>query len=370
MSDSCPPLFIVGLGRSGSTLVSRMIDAHPAAAIFPETHMFGVLDFVGALENFGDRWQHILFLNEVWANLAAYPDPAAAVWADHAASQPDYTGPTQKLLNEIGQRYAAARQARFWGEKTPGHALWLDNIRTLFPEARVIFTIRDPRDVLVSYCERWNRGRFDPGFVMESAANIRYHLTRLLQSPAFPAEKIHWVRYESLTADPEREMHQVCRFLQIDFVPEVLSFFQKHGNVENETPDGVHHKLLSRPVTRERVGVFRKTFSPSLLNLIETFLSGEMATLGYSAEAPAQLPHSSEEEKAKIRALRCYADITNGKVRQKQRSRMQQKIWVYRHFNRLLATIPAKKLAMSSEDWRQRAASLKLRSNAVRAGSG
>ena len=73
MSDSCPPLFIVGLGRSGSTLVSRMIDAHRAAAIFPETHMFGVLDFVGALENFGDRWQHILFLNEVWANLAAYP---------------------------------------------------------------------------------------------------------------------------------------------------------------------------------------------------------------------------------------------------------------------------------------------------------
>jgi len=150
----------------------------------------------------------------------------------------------------------------------------------------------------------------------------------------------------------------------------VLSFFQKHGNVENETPDGVHHKLLSRPVTRERVGVFRKTFSPSLLNLIETFLSGEMATLGYSAEAPAHLPHSSEEEKAKIRALRCYADITNGKVRQKQRSRMQQKIWVYRHFNRLLATIPAKKLAMSSEHWRQRTASLKLRSNAVRAGSG
>ena len=365
MSDGCSPLFIVGLARSGSTLVARMIDAHPDAAIFPETHMFGVLDFVGALENFRDRWQYIVFLNEVWTSLAAYSDTAAVVWAEQGARQPEYTGATEPLLVEIGARYAALREARFWGEKTPGHALWLPAIRKLFPCAKLIFTVRDPRDVLVSYCERWNLGRFDPQFVLQAAANIRYHLDRMLQAPSFPSAQIYCVRYECLTADPEREMRDVCRFLNIEFVPEMLSFYQKHANVERETPDGVHHRLLSRPVSGERVGIFRKTFSPSLLNLIEGFLSREMGSLGYSAEAPLGVCHNAEEEKANQRAIRRYDEIASGMLRHKQRLSMRRKIWFYRHFNRALAHVGPKRLAVSGEDWRKRAASLEARGKAV-----
>jgi hypothetical protein len=347
-----------------------MIDAHPEVAIFPETHMLGVLDFVGALESFRDSWQYILFMNEVWANLVDYSDPAATVWAEHAIRQPKYVGPTADLLHEIGRAYAIAREARFWGEKTPGHALWLTAIRTLFPSANIIFTVRDPRDVLVSYCERWNAGRCDPQFVMESAANVRYHLDRLLQAPAFPREQIHWVRYEALTADPELEMRHICRFLKVDFVPEVLTFYQRHANVEHETPDGVHHKLLSKPVSRERVGVFRRTFSPSLLSLIETFLTEEMTALGYSPEAPLHVTRTSEEHEANLKALRHYHDIAIGRIRTQQRTRMRRKIWLYRHFNRVLACVPSSRIAVSSEDWRQRAATLSLRSSAARASSG
>lgn len=368
LSDDCRPLFIVGLGRSGSTLVSRMVDAHPEVAIFPETHMFGLLDFLRALESFRDDWQYVLFLNEVWTNLSSYPDPAASIWASHAIAQPSYTGPTRNVLEALGSAYASVRKASIWGEKTPGHALWLADIQKLFPKAKIVFTVRDPRDVLVSYCERWNSGRFGADFVMRSAANIRYHLDRMLRAPAFPSAQIHWVRYESLVANPESEMRKICQLLGLEFHPGMLAFYQRYQNVERETPDGVHHRLLSRPVSQERVGRFRRAFSPALLSLVEEFLGNEMLSLGYSPEGSRGHVHSPEEERAKRHALRHYDEIATGKLRRQQRVRMARKMWLHRHFGPALALFPAKRLAVTRDDWVKRAASLAARSDASGAG--
>ncbi len=353
MIASSPPVFIVGLGRSGSTLVSRMIDAHPQVAILPETHMYGVLDFLGGLRRFDNSWQYTLFLNEVWSNLAAYPDPAAAVLAEFAAELPNYEGPTKTVIEGMGQAYARVRSANLWGEKTPGHALWLQDIREMFPSAKIIVTVRDPRDVLVSYCQRWNRGRFNSRFVMESAANIRFHLD-CLRHAEFPPEQVHWIHYEYLTAEPEKVMRGVCRFLQVDFFPQMLTFYESHQNIERETPDGVHHRLLSGPVSRERVGLFRKAFEPPKLAMIEEFLIREMAWLGYTPEAATILSPGPRERRAKRRGVRCYTDICSGKIRKRQRDRMQLKAWLYRRFARLLLRFPSTRLAVTSEDWRAR----------------
>ena len=46
------PLFIVGPGRSGTTLLSTLLDAHPEIAIFPETWMFLILDRLGCTDRF------------------------------------------------------------------------------------------------------------------------------------------------------------------------------------------------------------------------------------------------------------------------------------------------------------------------------
>lgn len=344
-----------------------MIDAHPGVAIFPETHMFAVLDFVGALQRFSDPWQYILFLNEVWANLSGYSDPAASVWVNHAIQQPLYTGPSKPLLLDMGWAYAGVRKARVWGEKTPGHALWLPDICNLFPEAKIIITVRDPRDVLVSYCERWNAGRFETSFLMKSVANLRYHLDRLLHSPVFPAEQILWIRYEDLVADPEREMRGICKFMALEFNSRMLSFFECHQDVEQETPDGIHHRLLSRPVSRERVGTFRDAFSWEQLRLIEELLANQMAALEYARET-SPVAFSLREKAMQQRAQRRYEQIASGKIRNQQRLRMKRKIWLYRNFTGLLACFPATRLAVSSEDWRGRAQEMTFQRSAARAG--
>ena len=331
-----------------------MIDAHPQVAIFPETHIYGVLDFLGALQKFDSRWQYTLFLNEVWSNVASYSDPAAAVLAKLASENPTYQGPTKAVVEEMGRAYARARSASIWGEKTPGHALWLGDIREMFPNAKIIVTLRDPRDVLVSYCQRWNSGRFNPRFVMESAANIRFHLNCLLNGGEFPPEQVHWIRYEHLTAEPESVMRDVCRFLEVDFAPQMLTFYRSHENIERETPDGVHHRLLGHPVSRERVGRFRHALAPSLLAMLEEFLAEEMLLLGYSRETTSALTPTPAEKRAKRRGVQAYLEISSGRIRKRQRVRMRLQTWLYEHCGRLLNTFAATKLAVSPEDWRAR----------------
>ena len=348
------PIFIVGMSRSGTTLLSRMLDAHSDIAIFPETWWYVVLDSLGCLERFTDPWQSSLFFNAVWENLKGYRDPAAQIVASEACSQPKYLGPTVRLLEKIGQAYASQRQARMWGEKTPGHALWLPQIRDLFPRARVLFMVRDPRDVLVSYDERWNSGRRDSDYLVSTAALLKYYLVNLLHRPGFPADQIRWVKYESLTAQPAAELEEICRFLGVAFEPAMLDFYRKHANVQQDMAEGEHHALLSKPATIERIGRYQNVLGPSQIALVERLLGEEMRTLGYPLSDSAGLSFAADEERALARAYSYYQEMLSGEVRRRFRRRGKLKLRAYQLFGRALDVVPSWRIARTPGDWHSR----------------
>lgn len=352
-SSSDSPVFIVGLSRGGTTLLSRMLDAHSNVAILPETWWYVVLDRLGCIEEFTNPWQTSLFFNEVWENLKSYRDPAARVVAGEASKQPRYVGPTVRVLEKLGQAYANERHARIWGEKTPGHALWLPEIRDLFPRARVLFMVRDPRDVLVSYDNRWNRGRRDTRYLINTAALLKFYLAHLLYHPSFPPEQVRWVKYESLTAQPAAELEQVCRFLGIDFEPSMLAFYQQHEheNVQ-EMEEGRHHWLLRRPATTEHIGRYRQVFSSSQIALVERLLGEEMEALGYALSNGNGRVFASYEEKALGKAEAYYRQMLSGDIRKRLRRRGNLKLRTYQVFGRALDLVPSLRVATTQGDWR------------------
>ncbi len=349
-SDS--PIFIVGLSRGGTSLLSRMLDAHSNIAILPETWWYVVLDRLGCLEEFTDPWQTSLFFNEVWENLKSYHDPAARVLAAEAAKQPRYVGPTAHVLENLGQAYARERRAEIWGEKTPGHALWLPQIRELFPRARLLFMVRDPRDVLVSYDDRWDQGRRDTDYLTSTAALLKFYLVHLLYHPTFPPEQVRWVKYESLTAQPAEELEQICRFLRVDFEPSMLAFYQRHQNVEEEVAEGRHHRMLSRPATTEHVGRYQSVFSPSQIALVERLLGGEMQALGYPVSNGRSQSFAPHEKKAFEKAEEYYRQMLAGDIRRRLRRRGALKLRAYKMFGRALDVVPSWRVARTRRDWR------------------
>lgn len=348
------PVFIVGMSRAGTTLLSRMLDAHSDIAIFPETWMYVVLDRLGCLEEFRNPWQTALFLDEVWKNLASYRDPAARVVALEAARSTGYVGPSVRLLERLGRAYARERNAKIWGEKTPGHALWLPQIRALFPQARILFMVRDPRDVLVSYDERWGEGQRDTKYIVSTASLLKYFLSHLLHRPAFPPEQVHWVRYEGLVANPGAELRRVCNFLGVDFEQSMLTFYRRHANVEHDMPDGRYHALLSRPVTTEKIGRYQEALTQTQIALVESLLGEEMQAVGYSPSGPSAASFTHIEKGALSEAEEYYQQMVSGEIRRRFRRTGRLKLRTYQIFGRALGIVPSWRVAVSETDWRRR----------------
>jgi O-antigen/teichoic acid export membrane protein len=351
------PFFIVGLGRSGSTLLSRMLDANSAIAVFPETWCYVILDRLGCLQNFNGPVEYQLFLNQVWDNLRFYNDPAARVWAQEAAKQPSYVGPTATILNTFGRAYAQDKGARIWGEKTPGHVLWLPQIHDLFPNAKIIVTVRDPRDVLVSYDDRWGGGRRETAFLMNTAALVRYYLRRCFDDPGFPPDRVFIVRYEELTSRPLPLLKAICQFLEVDFQPSMVDFYE-HSENWIATDEAKHHALLKKPATNARVGRYRTALTLEQIWSVEGFLADEMKVLDYP-------PHqdSAGDVKQKIDtdavalAQRQYEQMQAGVFRRKFRKRGKLILLSYKNLGKILSHLPVKRVARTAEEWREKAKS-------------
>ena len=146
--DRAPAPFIVGAGRSGTTLLRLMLDAHPSLAIPAETH------FIPALAR----------------ACTSGRDPMAAF--------------VSTLLGHA--RWPEQQRKTRWGDKTPPYQNQMILIQSLLPEAHFIYMIRDGRDVALSIRELW----FSPGGIEETA---RWWVERIQQGRRQAPRLAHYV---------------------------------------------------------------------------------------------------------------------------------------------------------------------------------
>ena len=206
---------IVGVPRSGTTLLRMMIDAHPEVAIPPET---GFLPALAQLDPSSDSaeaaWQII-------TRIHTWPDfhlDAAALRGTFDRLAPLAPADAARAFYRA---YAARHGKARWGDKTPGYSASIDRIAALLPEARFIHLIRDGRDVVVSVRALW----FRPGDTVEACA--RDWAQRIGATRALGAN-VPWyleVRYEALVLQPENTLRTICEFLELPFQPSMLGYY-------------------------------------------------------------------------------------------------------------------------------------------------
>ena len=206
------PVFVVGMPRSGTTLLSRLLGAHPGLVMAPETHYFTrcwtgvpVADTADAL-----RMLDRLFQQPGVQDMALTPEEKARV-RDHVQSAPD---PTHgDVLRALLDTYAARSGAPAWGEKTPDHLRFVPEMTRQFPEAVVVAIVRDPRDVCLSLQSMpWSRATLP-----EQAWTWRTY-ARLVEQYRHDYEgRFYALRYEDLIAEPKASLRDVCAFLGTSF---------------------------------------------------------------------------------------------------------------------------------------------------------
>ncbi|MBS0295480.1 MAG: sulfotransferase [Proteobacteria bacterium] len=194
-------VFLVGFPRSGTTLLEQVLAAHPAVTTLEEKPTLQALEeryltTVGGLEEL----------------LAVTPERAARFRREY-----------WERVRGLGGR----PDGKVFVDKLPMNLVNLPLIARLFPGAKVLFALRDPRDVVLSAFRR----AFAPNAVMhafstpEGAARM-YDRTMALAETCkakMPLE-LRQVRYERLVAEFETEAREICAFLGIGWHPGMAEF--------------------------------------------------------------------------------------------------------------------------------------------------
>ena len=182
---------IVGVPRSGTTLLRMMVDANAEVAIPPETGFLPALaDVDPSVDARETAWQ-IMTGFHTWSDFGLDPATLRAALRKGSGSAADCA---RAFYRAYARRFGKAR----WGDKTPTYGDEMDRIAALLPEARFVHIIRDGRDVVASVRGLW----FRPGETVEACA--RDWAARLAHTRALGA-------HLPLSRNPLRTPRQIPR---------------------------------------------------------------------------------------------------------------------------------------------------------------
>ncbi len=274
--------FLMSSERSGSNLITRMIDSHSACCGPSPVHLLRLLlDHRARYGNLRDNanWHKIL------EDTVALFNSKTGIWK----SKWNFN----QLSNAVQQRTLAAllqtiyeKEARLNGKarlfiKENHLYRYLPFIFSAIPAAKIIYLARDPRDMALS----WKLSPILRGSVIRAVNVWREDQQAALQVLDWlcEQEKIHPVRYEQLVAEPENELRQICSFLEIEFEYNMLEFSRNHQTVAN-AECASDWKNLQKPVMSKNFNKYRKGLSDEEIQYIEAACYREMDRLGYTRD--------------------------------------------------------------------------------------
>lgn len=218
------PIFIIGVGRSGTTLIQSMLNAHQDIAFTPETHF--IRNFIVELD-INPEDEHILRKKLVNDENLKRLDIKIDEICDELIDENEFT--LQNFYNELLYRYAKYKNKKYIGEKDPKNTEYLPIIKRLFPDAYVINIIRDPRDVMVSRMKaEWSRDRYFLNHVLTYREQIKKGIK---DGNKLFGNNYHELHYENLIEDPEKVSKDVTKFLDIQYDNNMLYFNKKADEI-------------------------------------------------------------------------------------------------------------------------------------------
>lgn len=280
-----PAPFIVGAGRSGTTLLRMMLDAHPDLAVPPETHVVPRLLRLAPGDGC-DAFLDELARSPMWRDFHVERAELAAALADLEPFD------VAEAVRVFYRAYAAKFGKGRWGDKTPRYVLHMTEIGRMLPEARFVHLIRDGRDVAVSSRDLW----FGAGADITDQAGDWVWRIREARQQAQRLRHYVEVRYEDLVRSPAETLGRICAFLDLGFDERMLEYhataaarLEEYG--DRLDPDGGVvaeasrrrriHERVTTPVDGSRIGRWRSELTAREVTDFEEVAGVTLKELGY-----------------------------------------------------------------------------------------
>jgi hypothetical protein len=296
------PLFVVGMWRSGTSLLYALLNQHPQIALMYE----GDLPLLEALFRGGrakadwlDRW-------DFWNG---------ALRRHHV----DVSNPPAELRSlRDAMQWAYQRHAgkAIWGCKSPNYYDCMLPLARMFPQARFIVIFRDPADICRSIVRAGQKASWfaRPGMCLRALLGYR-EMKRETEKLVGSGARVHQLQYEDLVRDPAAALHAICDFLELPYEPRMVSLedADRSAIYNADHHAGVKSREIVTAHQREEV------LAPALKLKIDRYVNfwrqeseGNWPVHPVSLNAAAGLPSWRERvlDRLRYRLFRCFDSVT------------------------------------------------------------
>ena len=276
MADPAP-FFIVGAGRSGTTLLRLILIGHSRLHIPPETWFLRPLvqQFPlsgGLTQPLLERAVDTMVRHERWPDLGLAADELRQ---QAAALTPRGTMPELRdLIDLLYRNLAAASGKPRIGDKTPHYFDIVPQLAMLYPAAKFVHLVRDGHDVAMSWIDAGWLRYYQPGFEWPRA------IACLARDRAALADRMLPVRYEDLVRQPQETTRRICEFLGETFEQGMLDWQGRAGQVA--VRDRHLHGRLAQPLASDSIARWQRRLSGWECFAMEACLHRELLAAGYT----------------------------------------------------------------------------------------
>jgi hypothetical protein len=300
MNNIKDPIFIGGMARTGTTLVSRILSRHKEIYILNETHLIremGELLIGGVFAQKVDDamlWQltnqFLTIQKKGYYNKNAYEQyhtDATQIIEKYLSSDDRNISTFLKTLfvhewNRNGKKWG--------GDQTPNHIFHIDNLIKLFPNAKFIHTIRDPRAVVLSQKNKWKaakrkgqpkyeilRTRISNHPATQSLLWKKSIIAADLARKKYGKKKFHDIQFEDLSNDAQGVVKRLCHFLGITFEKDMLEVtLSMSSNIISHTE--------AKGINRDVVDIWRHKLSETEIFIVDLICSKEAEKQGFKKD--------------------------------------------------------------------------------------
>ena len=282
-----PAPFVVGMNRSGTTLLRMMLDAHPQLTIPPETHFVPDLVKVAREEAATpEALLKVIVAQREWGDFGLTEDELLDRF--RAIGSPDAGDAIRTFFEAYAERVRKPR----WGDKTPRYVTRMRLIADALPEAHFVHVIRDGRDVALSV-----RDRTVKDYTVERVAQRWKEKVSKARRDAPLLKHYMELRYEDLVLDPEGSLRKISEFVDLPYDDAMLRYHEKAERrlqeMARELPEQggktrlsverrmATHARTTEPPDPERVTRWRKEMSADDRAAFESVAGDLLAELGY-----------------------------------------------------------------------------------------
>lgn len=271
------PVFIIGSGRSGTTLLRMMLNAHPNIFLTNEASFYVGSEFVPWRASTSD-WLETYFRSVFfyWLNIEA-DQIREELAAFHAppVSRAHIAEAYRAIMRTCAKKHHKIR----YGDKTPLHSRYLGQIFQDFPDARVIQIVRDPRAVICSLSKM-------PWAPRSIYLNCVYYQKQLQTAERYDG-RILKIRLEDLLDSPKTTLGTVLDFIGEPWDDRVLDYSRYVG--DGDMPPFPWQLGATQPIRKGR-DEWQHSLGPVWIDFIQRKFEKTLIRYGYQAVVVAPKP--------------------------------------------------------------------------------